>query len=89
MVEMAAKQTIVEEIVRSAYKKLSATTSVTIKAIRRSSGRPLLLYRFHMAAARTVKCIEVRQLLKVLNAPNKLLASSAACLSPHSSSNSI
>jgi hypothetical protein len=25
-----------------------------------------------MAAARTVKCIEVRQLLKVLNAPNKL-----------------
>ena len=25
-----------------------------------------------MAAARTVKCIEVRQLLKVLNAPNEL-----------------
>jgi len=72
MVEMAAKQTIVEEIVRSAYKKLSATTSVTIKAIRRSSGRPLLLHSLHAAAVRTVKYVEVRQPLKVLDVPNKL-----------------
>jgi hypothetical protein len=35
MVEMAAKQTIVEEIVRSDYFKFSATASVTIETTRR------------------------------------------------------
>jgi hypothetical protein len=50
----------------------SATTSVTIKAIRRSSGRPLLLHSLHAAAVRTVKYVEVRQPLKVLDVPNKL-----------------
>jgi hypothetical protein len=60
MVEMAAKQTIVEEIVRSAYLKFSATTSVTIKAIRRNSRRPFLLHRLHVATARAVKYVEDR-----------------------------
>ena len=37
-----------------------------------SSGRPLLPHRLHVSAARTVKYVEVRQLLKVLNVPDEL-----------------
>jgi hypothetical protein len=40
MVEMAAKQTIVEEIVRNAYFKFSETASVTIQATRRGQLDP-------------------------------------------------
>jgi hypothetical protein len=40
MVEMAAKQTIVEEIVLNAYFKFSQTASVTIEATRRGQLDP-------------------------------------------------
>ena len=37
-----------------------------------SSGSAFLLHSLHAAAVRTVKYVEVRQLLKVLDVPNKL-----------------
>jgi hypothetical protein len=42
-----------------------------------SSGSAFLLHRLHAAAVRTVKYVEVRQLLKAFNVPNELHRSTA------------